>query len=77
MRLPKFDTPAWLSAGVLFGALLLALNVWSLVAGWGEPFLPYQLTEFLGGAVGLALSIHCLDMIFYHRRNRSWGKMER
>ncbi|HEX7475664.1 MAG TPA: hypothetical protein VF318_06805 [Dehalococcoidales bacterium] len=73
--LPKFDTPGWLSAGTIFAFIMMAVNIWSLIARWGEPFLPFQLGKLLGAAVGLGLAIHCLDMIAYHRRNHTWGKI--
>ncbi len=73
--LPKFDTALWLSAGILFSLVLFAINLWSLVASWHEAFLPFQCGKILGLLVGLGLGIHCIDMIAYHRRNRSFGQM--
>jgi|WetSurMetagenome_2_1015567.scaffolds.fasta_scaffold304847_1 hypothetical protein len=73
--LPKFDTPGWLSLGALFSLVLVGCNLWSAIARWHEPFFPFGLGEILGMIVGLVLGIHCIDMIAYHRRNRSFGKM--
>jgi hypothetical protein len=74
--LPKFDTAGWLSTGVLFSLVLVADNIWSLAAGWNSSFFPSKFGEILGIAVGLGLGIHCVDMIVYHRRHRSFGKMD-
>jgi hypothetical protein len=73
--LPKFDTAGWLSLGILFSLALIADNLWSLIAGWNGDFFPYKFGEILGITIGLGLGIHCVDMIAYHRRNRSFGKM--
>ncbi len=73
--LPKFDTAGWLSTGIIFSLVLVGVNIWSLVVGWKEAFFPSKFGEILGIAVGLGLGIHCVDMIAYHRRHRSFGKM--
>ena len=73
--LPKFDTPGWLGAGILFSALLFGLDLQMEVASLHKPFLASQLGNILGMLVSLVLGIHCIDMMLYHKRNRSWGKM--
>ena len=73
--LPKFDTAGWLSIGIIFSLVLVADNLWSLTAGGNGALFPDKFGEILGIAVGLGLGIHCADMIAYHRRHRSFGKM--
>ena len=73
--LPKFDTAGWLSTGILFSTVLFATNLWSAMVRWNEPFFPFLLGEILGMLVGLGLGIHCIDMLVYHRKNKSFGKM--
>jgi hypothetical protein len=74
-RFPKFDTAGWLSTGILFSLVLFADNLWSLISGWHDPFLPSQFGKIMGIIIGLGLGIHCVDMIAFHRRNQSFGKM--
>jgi hypothetical protein len=73
--LPKFDTPGWLSTGILFSAVLFATNLWSAMARWNDPFFPFLLGEIMGMVIGLGLRIHCIDMLVYHTRNKSFGQM--
>jgi hypothetical protein len=73
--LPKFDTFGWLSTGIIFSLVLVADNVWSLASGWNGAFFPSKFGAIMGIAMGLGLGVHCVDMIAYHRRNRSFGKM--
>jgi len=74
-KLPKFDTSGWLSLGMLFGIILAALDLWSFVSAGHNAFLPYKLANILGILIGLSLSVHCIDMMLYHKYNKSWGKM--
>jgi hypothetical protein len=73
--LPKFDTAGWLSIGILFSLVLFSSDLWSAIARWNEPFFPFGLGEILGMLIGLGLGIHCIDMVVYHRKNKSFGKM--
>jgi hypothetical protein len=72
--LPKFDSTPWLVLGAVLSFLLTALNVWALIGQWHDAFLPYQLGKLLGAAVGIALGVHCLDMIGYYRKH---GRLKR
>ena len=69
--LPKFDTTGWLSVGIVFSAILFGDSLWSLLSAWRQAFFPFQFGKLLGIGVGLGLAIHCVDMIFYHRKNRT------
>ncbi len=73
--LPKFDTPGWLGAGIAFSALLFGLDLRMEIVNRHKPFLGSQLGNILGMLISLVLGIHCIDIMLYHKRNRSWGKM--
>jgi hypothetical protein len=68
--LPKFNTTGWLSVGILFSLALFADSLWAAVAGWDGAFFPFQFAFILGMIVGLGLGVHCVDMIFYHRKHQ-------
>ncbi len=70
MILPKFDSSGSLIFGALISVALLGLNLVSLFVGWHDSFFPFQVTRLLGIAVGIALGIHCIDMIGYYARRR-------
>ena len=70
MILPKFDSNGSLIFGALISLALLVLNVVSLLVGWHDSFFPFQVTRLLGITVGIALGIHCIDMIGYYARRR-------
>ena len=67
--LPKFDSVPALCIGTAFSLLLTALNIWALAARWHDAFLPYQLAKLLGAAFGLALAVHCIDMMAYYNKH--------
>ncbi len=69
--LPKFDTTAWLCVGIVASAALFAGNLWSAIARWHEPLFPFKLGKIASMVIGIGLTIHCVDMIVYHRRRRS------
>jgi hypothetical protein len=66
--LPKFNTTGWLSVGVLFSLVLFADSLWAAIARWDVPFFPFQFANILGMIVGLGLGVHCVDMIFYNKK---------
>ncbi len=70
MILPKFDSSGSLIFGALISLALFVLNLVSLLAGWHDSFFPFQLARLLGMAVGVALGIHCIDMIGYYAKRR-------
>jgi hypothetical protein len=67
--LPKFDATGWLGTGIIVCLALFGLDLWALIAGWHDAFIPYQLGKILGMAIALALGIHCADMIGYYRKH--------
>jgi hypothetical protein len=67
--LPKFDTAGWLSAGIFFNLAMFGINLWALIVKWHELFFPFQAGKLLGMAVGLALAIHCVDMVVYYKKH--------
>jgi hypothetical protein len=72
--LPKFDSVPALGIGTAFSLLLIALNLWALAARWHDAFFPYQLAKLLGAAFGLALAVHCVDMMAYYKKH---GRLKR
>ncbi|WP_145925503.1 hypothetical protein [Dehalogenimonas formicexedens] len=74
VKIPKFDTPGWLSLGVLAGFFVAGFNLWEI---WFVDDRSFLLTigRLVGMAIGIGLGSHCIDMIIYHRRHRSWRKL--
>lgn len=75
--LPKFDSTVGLVIGIIFCALVFGDNLWSLIAGWHDAFLPFQLGRILGLLLGLGLGIHCVDMMGYYRKHGRLGTDQR
>lgn len=67
--LPKFDSTPWLSLGIICSIVLLVASIWALVDRWHDPFFPYQILKIFGVCIGIALGVHCADMIIYYRKH--------
>ena len=68
--LPKFDSTGWLSIGILFSLALFGNSMWAAIEHKDLQFFPFRFGEILGVIIGLGLAIHCVDMIFYHKKNK-------
>jgi hypothetical protein len=68
-RFPKFDSIPSLIVGTVFASILSSLNIWSLVSGWHDAVFPFQLTKWLGSAVGLVLAVHTVDVARSKRKH--------
>lgn len=67
-NLPKFETPFWLSMGIVFGIILIIDAVWSMVYSY-QPFFPFQVGRIFRIVLGLVLAVHSVDILIYRKKH--------
>jgi diacylglycerol kinase len=66
--LPKFETPFWLSMGIIFGIVLIIDAVWSMVYSY-QPFFPFQVGRIFRVVLGFVLAVHSIDILIYRKKH--------